>query len=358
LNLYTDAKEAVDPIVGLAIKRDYRKRLAQINIITGSYASNALDNFSDSKNQLEQALKISEEINDIVSFVFASYWLSISMSLNCEFEKAYHHIEKALEINMAVNCLWGISGMQSVIGMINYWHGRINLAYQFSNKAQKIAEKSGDIYSKALAHGAHGISCYGKNLLEEAAGHLVKGADFSERLNMFIWDSVARFNLAEVYFDMREYQKSHEYYREVVSLLERGGAMPSFLNLSRIGEARAKLMNYGKDINLEFLYNCHAKNKVRLFDEWMSRYIGEILLNIDDKHITEAEYWVKKSIETNQKYGMLWQLARGYSLYAELFQQKGDSPKVKENLGKAIEIFREYGADGWVEKYEKELAKL
>jgi len=28
-----------------------------------------------------------------------------------------------------------------------------------------------------------------------------------------------------------------------------------------------------------------------------------------------------------------------------------------ENLGKAIEILKECGADGWVEKYEKELAK-
>jgi hypothetical protein len=32
--------------------------------------------------------------------------------------------------------------------------------------------------------------------------------------------------------------------------------------------------------------------------------------------------------------------------------------KAKENLNKAIEIMEECGADGWVEKYEKELAKL
>jgi len=32
--------------------------------------------------------------------------------------------------------------------------------------------------------------------------------------------------------------------------------------------------------------------------------------------------------------------------------------KAKENLNKAIEIFTECGADGWVDKYEKELAEL
>jgi hypothetical protein len=31
--------------------------------------------------------------------------------------------------------------------------------------------------------------------------------------------------------------------------------------------------------------------------------------------------------------------------------------KVKENLDKAINIFKECGADGWVEKYEKDLAE-
>ena len=45
-------------------------------------------------------------------------------------------------------------------------------------------------------------------------------------------------------------------------------------------------------------------------------------------------------------------------MYAEWFKLKGDLSKTKENLNKAIEIFKECGADGWVEKYEKELAQL
>ncbi len=45
--------------------------------------------------------------------------------------------------------------------------------------------------------------------------------------------------------------------------------------------------------------------------------------------------------------------------YAEgLLKRKGEKSKAKENLGKAIEIYRECGADGWVEKYEKELAAI
>jgi len=55
---------------------------------------------------------------------------------------------------------------------------------------------------------------------------------------------------------------------------------------------------------------------------------------------------------------MCWHLAKDYALYGELFKRKGDHSKSKENLNKAIESFKECGADGWVEKYEKELASL
>jgi hypothetical protein len=37
---------------------------------------------------------------------------------------------------------------------------------------------------------------------------------------------------------------------------------------------------------------------------------------------------------------------------------KGDQSKAKENLNKAIDILKECGAEGWVEKYEKELAAI
>jgi hypothetical protein len=54
----------------------------------------------------------------------------------------------------------------------------------------------------------------------------------------------------------------------------------------------------------------------------------------------------------------MFYLASDYVLSSELFKRKEDFPKVKENLTKAIEIFSECGADGWVEKYEKELASF
>ena len=51
-------------------------------------------------------------------------------------------------------------------------------------------------------------------------------------------------------------------------------------------------------------------------------------------------------------------MGRDYALYAEWFKRNGDRPKARENLGRAIEILKECGADGWVESIEKELIAL
>ncbi len=55
---------------------------------------------------------------------------------------------------------------------------------------------------------------------------------------------------------------------------------------------------------------------------------------------------------------MMWHLGMDYALYAELFKRKGDQSKAKENLTKALDIYKQCGADGWVRKYEEGLASL
>ncbi len=81
-------------------------------------------------------------------------------------------------------------------------------------------------------------------------------------------------------------------------------------------------------------------------------------MNIDDQSVANAEGWIQKAIEADKRNKAKWFLARDYALYAEMFMRKGDQSRAKENLANAIDIFKECGADGWVEKSEKELAAL
>ena len=99
------------------------------------------------------------------------------------------------------------------------------------------------IYSKAFSYTVQGMSYYGKGFFEETLRHLPKGAEFCERINNPIWDFIARYCLGDAYFEMGEYQKSQNYYKEAVSILEQNSLMPSFSNLCKIGLARVKVMN-------------------------------------------------------------------------------------------------------------------
>ena len=359
MNYNVKAKEAIDPIIDLAIKRDYKRRLCQIYTILGAYYWFVEENYPETFKAFEEALKISEEVKDIVSLVLASYWFGISLGSNCEFERSAHYIQRALDINVAAKNLWGIATMKSNLAFFSHlYHGRINQAFRTSNEGLQIAEESGDIYSKAMAYVIHGASCYGKGLLEEAEKYLLKGLEFCERINFAVWDGVAQYHLGDTYYEKGNFQRSKEHHEKGVGAFERNQSFPSWVGWGKVASTRSKVMNKEKDVNLESLYAHSRNNKVKVAEGGIQRYIAEILLNIDDQHISDAEHWIQKAIEADQRNRMMFHLGKDYALYADLFKRKGDRLKAQENLGKAIEIFKESGADGWVEKYEKELAAL
>jgi tetratricopeptide (TPR) repeat protein len=184
------------------------------------------------------------------------------------------------------------------------------------------------------------------------------GREFSEKLGQHWWKPGSNHFLGEVYFETGQYQKAKDHYYKAASLFDHYGNWPSTTIVSKIGLVRAQILNSEKDFNIETLYRYVSAAKTKVYKGWIRRYMGEILLNIDDQHIFEAEEWIKKAIEADIRNDMRWSLGRDYALYAKLFKRKSDLSKAKEKLGKAIEIMKECSADGWVEKYEKELAAL
>jgi tetratricopeptide (TPR) repeat protein len=212
--------------------------------------------------------------------------------------------------------------------------------------------------SKGYVYSSHGIFCYARGLFEEAERHLLRGIEYCERINEKGWKAIAHLFLGETYFATRDFPSAKDHYEKGRRLLEHTRLMPSIVGLIRTGEARLRVMNNEKDVDLESLYTHSRNNKIKTAEGWFSKYIGEILLNIDDQYIPEAEQWIQKAIEADQRNRMMFHLGKDHALYAELFKRKGDRLKAQENLGKAIEILKECGADGWVTKAEKDLAAI
>jgi tetratricopeptide (TPR) repeat protein len=357
MNYHVEAKETVDPITDLAVKHDYKKRLCQIYTIIGAHHFAVEENYADAFQVLKVALKISEEAKDIVASLLASVWLGCVSGWNCEFERSEYYFQKALKINMEANNLWGIAAIKSLLSYYCYYYpGKMNLSFNTTMEALRTAEESGDIYSKVATYVSHGFSCIGKGFLEEAEKHLLSGVEFCERIKLHSWNANARNPLGEIYFEMKDFQRSKEHYERGISLLENSQSFPSWAGLERVGLARSKVMNKEKDVNLESLQIHFRNNRLKVLEGWIQRNIGEIFLNVDDQHFSEAEHWIRGAIEADRRNGMMLNLGRDHALCAELFKRKGDRSKFQEHLGKAIDLFKECGADGWLKKAEEGLA--
>ena len=359
LQHWDTAKKVINPIIDLALKHNYKKRLAQIYTLIGVQRHWVEEDFSKSVEYLEKAIKAAEETNNFISLIFANHDLGHVFSDNCEFDKGLYHIKKGLEIVDMGNVLWSIAMHKACIALTIYFHqGKIDVAYRTSNEALELAEESGDILSKTEAFVNHGVCCFGKGFLDEAEKHLLIGKDFSERTNSIMHALVANLFLGFVCSLGGDHLRAQEHCNKALSYGKLGLLGHSWSNLLRLMLASVKVMLNQKDIDLKLLYSYVSQNKIRREEGLIRRLLSEILLNIDDDHLPEAEDWIKQAIAADEKNGVMFQLGLDHVVGAEIFKRKGDRSKAGEKLGKAIDVLKECGADGWVEKYEKELAAL
>ena len=164
--------------------------------------------------------------------------------------------------------------------------------------------------------------------------------------------------LGDIYLDRGKDKIAMNYYDKAISFLEISKILPSYISLLKIATARADILNKTHRIDINELHRLYNTNNIKFLEGWMARLISEVLLNIDDQHMSEAEEWINTAIKADNENGTRWYLATDYAVYGDILKRKDDQPRARENLGKAIEILRECGADGWVEKYEKELEAL
>jgi class 3 adenylate cyclase/tetratricopeptide (TPR) repeat protein len=363
INQFHELKEAVAPIADLALKLNYQRRLPAIYTAIGIYSLWVDEDYPKGFKYLNDASKISEQIGDFLSLYFANFYLGWTHCWNCEFEKALQYLNKSLELSVLANDPIGMSFAKGVTTAGNYtFSGKIDLAYQTSKELLQIAEETGDIFIRGMAYSTRGSSCYFKGLFDEAKDYLLKGLALCEKTAQAGWKTWACFFLGHTYFELDEHMKVKEYYEEGINALGSVNMLPSWKNMAIVSLARAEALYDSQWDSISELFNelhrYYKDNNLKVCEGWIARYIGEILLNIDDQDVANAEDWIGRAIKADEKNGTRWFLANDYVLYADLFMRKGDQSRAKENLNKAIRIFRECGADGWVKKAEKELATL
>jgi len=352
------ANEAVEPIVELALKKEYKRRISHINTIVGTYTFGVEGNYPKGIQYLEDALTIAKESNDWASLWASNHWLGHAYAENCEFEKALYHLNQALKISEAANLLWSVSIMKSCIAQTVYnTQGKAELGYQTSLEGLNLAQESGDATSKAEAYVHHGVSCFLKGFIDEAERHLVNGANYCQKID-YASGFLANQYLGMIYSEKKQYRKSRNCFAEAISILENRGGWESVVHIIKIALTLIKAEQHEKDINIELLYRYMDENKIKALEGPMALRISQILLKVDEPNMQIAENLLQKAILADQKNGQRWNLSMDYITYAELHKRKNENIEAKKSFSQAIENFYECGANGWAEKYEKELAEL
>jgi len=361
LNYHVEAKDAVEPVIQLALDLNYQKRLSGIYTAMGLYYIVVEEDFSKGKQYLNDVFEIATKAGDFFALWFANFFLATAICHDYQFDETTAHLKPVLDLGVLSNNLAGISHSKAAFAMNYYLQGKLDLAFQMSTEALESATKSGDIQALQIAYTHHGVSYYYKGQLLEAEKYLMEGLVYYEKASIGSWGAWAAGYLGWTYEDRKEYGKPGEYFKRCILMMEDINLFPSWHNVHKLFLAKAKILNHEPDIDFHDLNNLiasHEKNRLAMCESFGTRCIAEIYLNIDDQHMDEAEAWIKRAIDFNTKHDTKWELARDHALYADWFAKKGDISSAREQLTTAIGLFKECGADGWVEKYEKELAVM
>jgi class 3 adenylate cyclase/tetratricopeptide (TPR) repeat protein len=361
LNQHIEAKDSVSPIVDIAIAMDDQGSLCGIYTALGGYYGYVEEDYPKGVQYLTEANKISEKTANLFYDWLSSYFLGALLYwYGGEFEKGLDYFRRSSNLSEKANSLSAVAFVKGTMSSTIYiFRGKVDLAYRTSKESVELANESGDTHTLGMAYACHGSSCYFKGLFDEAENAFFQAVRFCGKTGQKNWEAWSAGWLGLMYLELGKYSKSLEYLQKTISIGAHQRYFPSWYNFNKLCLERAKVVNKDRDIKLAELPSKYwGKNKMKIIEGNIARYIGEILLNVDDQHLAAAEEWIKKAIEADEKNGTLWSLGGDYALYSELFKRKRDLPKAREKFEKAIEIFKECGADGWVSKYEKELAGL
>jgi class 3 adenylate cyclase/tetratricopeptide (TPR) repeat protein len=349
-NYHMAAMKTIQPIISIAEKKDDKQKLSQIYTILGAYQYIAEDDFSRAFTHLQIALKLSEDSNDTISNMQASYWLGLGQAMHCEFQEAEYNLTQVLQVNQVFNILWGISSLKSVMSyFIYYYIGNIGKGFHASLDAIKFANENQDIYSKAMAHVAHGVMCYCKGFFNTAENHLIKGVKLCERSHFFTWNGMGQICLGEINYEAEKYDKSFQHFNKLIDLTKKGEISPSWLNFGRIGAIRAQVAGRDHDVNLELLTRYVNGIKIACFEGSKSRFLSEIFFNLGTEYQSKSEDLIQKAIQADTRNGMNFSLGKDYYIYSQQLVKSDDHDKAKIYYKKAEETFQQCGADKYLE---------
>jgi class 3 adenylate cyclase/tetratricopeptide (TPR) repeat protein len=265
-------------------------------------------------------------------------------------EKALHHSVNTIGTafaDMSYSILLSLIG--DGVGAI--WHSKRGIKHiEDANYTALLA-----YYWMLLGRG---YLCFGD--LKLAKGYIEKGLEVY-RTQKIEPSSPSHFEaLCEIHLQLGDLEKARVYaekalrfsikynqmdYEGVINIVL--GTIIGRIDSSKIGVAREHIFE-----GIRISENL----KARVISSRGYLALGEVYAVADDTE-QALENLVKAEREFKEM-GMDYWIGRTHAIYAELYKKETSHLKASDYLTKAIDIMNQCGADGWVERYEKELTEL
>jgi class 3 adenylate cyclase/tetratricopeptide (TPR) repeat protein len=170
LNQHTEAKEAVSPIVDLAIGMNDQRNLSGIYTTLGSYYALVEEDYPKGVEYLIEGNVISEKTGNFFYAWLSRYFLgTILYWYGGEYEKGLDYFKRSLLLSEKLNNLALVAFVKGTMSSNIYmFRGLVDLAYETSKEAVLVAKESSDTHTLGMACACHGAACYCKGLFDEA----------------------------------------------------------------------------------------------------------------------------------------------------------------------------------------------
>jgi class 3 adenylate cyclase/tetratricopeptide (TPR) repeat protein len=348
INYMSDARQAVFPVADLAKELNLKGLLGYIYIVLGAYALFVEENFETTFKLLSDAAFIARQTQKLTLLHSAGIWLGIANAWHAEFEESRLQFKTAIET--------GSSPGQIALAKAHLaWGGYVSnkdtqTGVQITSEAVKLMQNTQSGYYEGWIYTFQGWCNYIYGSFELSEEILLKAIQSCKQANLLSIRAIANYIIGLIAYHGNQYATSKEYLKEAITLFDKAGVWPSYKDDCEIALNRLMIMNDEKELNLDRLEFLCRRNKVNLLEGTKARRISDILIKMGNCHINEAESWIAKAVEADQRYETIWSLGRDYMTWGKLHSIKEDKKESKSCYDKAIEIMLVCGANGWIDK--------
>jgi class 3 adenylate cyclase/tetratricopeptide (TPR) repeat protein len=238
--------------------------------------------------------------------------------------------------------------------------GELAEAAERAEEGAQISEASGHLFSLFHASWILGVVRVLQGDGHLAIGLLEHGRQICQTAGIRFMENFAVVGLATAYAHVGRWQEAIEIIEMAIEQCKsmEMGFCRAMAEVHR-GEAYllADRVQEAKEFALQAIDLCRSI-KARGYEAWGLKNLADIECQRGKLPSHEVESRYGEAMALAQELGMRPLVAHCHRGLGVLYGRSGDKDRGREQYGKAIDILRQCGADGGVEKYEKELAVL